>query len=174
MWKRRIPELEFHWSKHQLRTLGFLHWQVNIFKCCTMRGLGSILVYFTAKASPYRPSKANPSHRISMMRERAEYSPGLFREAVKACCIPLIYRVWCTQSPNFRASAVHKLKTKTKNWYEYGTWLFKTPWCQTWRNVQNTSFHIEDRALLDLHLNWHLMLYFLYEGGYQNETCDSR
>lgn len=115
-----------------------------------MRGLGIILVYFTAKASHYRPSKANPSHKIFMMRERAEYSPGLFREAVKACCIPLIYRVWCTQSPNFRASAVHKLKTKTKNWYEYGTWLFKTPWCQTWKNVQNTSFHIEDRALLRL------------------------
>lgn len=131
-------------------------------------------LFFTAKASPYRPSKANPSHKISTMRERVEYSPGLFREAVKACCIPLIYRVWCTQSPNFRASAVHKLKTKTKNWYEYGTWLFKTPWCQTWKNVQNTSFHIEDRALLDLHLNWHLMLYFLYEGGYQNGTHDSR
>lgn len=60
--------------------------------------------------------KHPPSHKISRIRERAEYSPGLFREAVKACCIPLIYRIWCTQSPNFRASAVHKLKNKKLMW----------------------------------------------------------
>lgn len=60
--------------------------------------------------------KQPPPHKIAGIWQRAEYSPGLFREAVKACCIPLIYRIWCTQSPNFRASAVHKLKNKKLMW----------------------------------------------------------
>lgn len=168
-----IPQLGFHWSKHQLRILGLLYWQANVFKCCTVRGLRSIQSILQLKHPMTDPPKPIPPTR-SYDGERAEYSPGLFREAVKACCVPLIYRVWCTQSPNFRASAVHKLKTKTKNRYEYGTWLFKTPWCQTWRNVQSTSFHIEDRALGGLHLDGRRMLYFLYEGGYQNGTRDSK
>lgn len=38
------------------------------------------------------------------------YSPGLVRVAVEAGRIPLLYRIWCAQAPDFRAIAVHTEK----------------------------------------------------------------
>lgn len=84
---------------------------------------------------------------------RRGYSPGLVRVAVKAWGIPLFYRIWCTQSPNFRAIAVHKVKKQkqkkqkhkeTKN-DKHGAWFIQKYQDEVpWRDNQRASFLLFD------------------------------